>query len=89
MPECNTRPLAYASRGTRNRQPALSEGLLSALDRKSETPHNRSAVVEVALRTYLAQLRQGEDSGDLAVITAHASELNEEADDVLAYQVIS
>ncbi|MFL6201057.1 MAG: hypothetical protein ACJ76J_17955 [Thermoanaerobaculia bacterium] len=32
---------------------------------------------------------QDEDAGDLEIINSHAAELNEEAADVLEYQVIS
>ncbi len=67
---------------------ALSEDLASALDRRSPDPQVRSEIVEAALRAYFAQPRQGEDAADLDIINAHAAELNEEAEDVLAYQVI-
>ena len=66
----------------------LSEDLVSALDRRTGDAQDRSALVEAALRAYLAQPRRGEDAGDLEIINAHAAELNEEAADVLEYQVI-
>jgi metal-responsive CopG/Arc/MetJ family transcriptional regulator len=67
---------------------ALSEDLLADLDRRTQDAQDRSEIVEAALRAYLAEPRRGEDAGDLEIINAHAAELNEEAADVLAYQVI-
>ena len=67
---------------------ALSEDLVAALDSRSEGSQGRSAIVEAALRAYLAWPRRGEDSADLEIINSHATELNEEAADVLEYQVI-
>jgi hypothetical protein len=40
-----------------------------------------------ALRAYLAWPGVDEDRGDLAIVNAHAVELNEEAEDALAYQI--
>ena len=67
---------------------ALSEDLIAALDGRTRSAQDRSAIVEAALRAYLAQPRRGEDAGDLEIINSHAAELNEEAADVLEYQVI-
>ncbi len=67
---------------------SLSEDLLADLDRRSQDAQDRSAIVEAALRAFLAQPRHGEDAGDLEIINSHAAELNEEAADVLEYQVI-
>ncbi len=67
---------------------ALSEDLVAALDSRSDGPLDRSAIVEAALRAYLMWPRRGEDAGDLEIINAHSAELNEEAADVLEYQVI-
>jgi metal-responsive CopG/Arc/MetJ family transcriptional regulator len=66
----------------------LSEDVLAALDGRTRSVQDRSAIVEAALRAYLAQPRRGEDAGDLEIINSHAAELNEEAADVLEYQVI-
>jgi metal-responsive CopG/Arc/MetJ family transcriptional regulator len=66
----------------------LSEDLLAALDRCTRDAQDRSAIVEAALRAYLARPRRGEDATDLEIINSHAVELNEEAADVLEYQVI-
>jgi metal-responsive CopG/Arc/MetJ family transcriptional regulator len=67
---------------------ALSEDLVTALNSRTQDPQDRSAIVEAALRAYLTWPRPGEDAGDLELINSHAAELNEEAADVLAYQVI-
>lgn len=66
----------------------LSEDVVAALDSRTHNPQDRSAIVEAALRAYLARPRQGEDAGDLDIINAHSAELNLEAADVLEYQVI-
>jgi metal-responsive CopG/Arc/MetJ family transcriptional regulator len=67
---------------------ALSEDLVAFLARRTRDPQHRSAIIEAALRTYLTWPRQGEDVGDLAIINSHSEGLNEEATDVLEYQVI-
>lgn len=66
----------------------LSEDLVEALGRRAQDPGDLSAIVEAALRAYLARPRRGDDAGDLEIINAHSAELNEEAADVLEYQVI-
>lgn len=43
---------------------------------------------EVALSEYLAGPQRGQDAGDLDIINSCSEELNEEAADVLEYQVI-
>ena len=67
---------------------ALSEDLLATLDSRIHDAEERSHIVEAALRAYLASPEQGEDAGDLEIINSRAVELNEEATDVLEYQVI-
>jgi metal-responsive CopG/Arc/MetJ family transcriptional regulator len=67
---------------------ALSEDLLAVLERRAQNPRDLSEIVEAALRAYLARPRRGDDAGDLEIINAHSVELNEEAADVLEYQVI-
>lgn len=67
---------------------ALSEDLVAALDSRIESSRDRSAIVEAALRAYLAWPHRGEDAADLEIINSRATELNEEAADVLEYQVI-
>lgn len=67
---------------------ALSEDLVAALESRTRDAQERSAIVEAALRAYLARPRQGADEGDLEIINARAEELNAEAVDVLAYLTI-
>ena len=67
---------------------ALSEDLMAALDNRTRDAQDRSAIVEAALRAYLAQPKKGEDAGDLEIINAHSADLNEEAADVLGYLII-
>ena len=67
---------------------AISEDLMAALESRSRDARERSALVEAALRTYLSWPRRGEDAGDLEIINSRSAELNEEAADVLEYQVI-
>ena len=66
---------------------ALPEDLKAVLDRRAPSPPERDELVVAALRAYFAWPRQGEDASDLAVINAHAAELNAEAQDALDFQV--
>ena len=66
---------------------ALPEDLRAALDRRAPNGADRDEIVAAALRAYLALPRRDEDAADLAVINAHAAELNAEAEDALSYQV--
>lgn len=66
---------------------SLSEELLAALTTRAPDPQQRSELVETALKAYLLRLRRRDSSQDLEIINAHAVELNEEAEDVLSYQV--
>ena len=66
---------------------ALPDDLRLALDRRAPSPPERDDLIAAALRAYFAWPRPGEDASDLAVINAHANELNAEAEDALAYQV--
>lgn len=69
----------------------LSEELIQDMDRMLKEPgmpKNRSAFLEEALRQYLASIaRQARDRLDLEILNREAPRLNEEAQDVLAYQV--
>ncbi len=65
----------------------LPDDVRAILDQRAPNPPERSELVAAALRAYFAWPRPGEDAGDLAVINAHAEELNAEAEDALAYQV--
>lgn len=64
----------------------LPEGLLRRLDRLGP---NRSAVLEQAALTYLAQLeRIARDRKDIEIINRNADRLNREANDTLEYQQV-
>jgi hypothetical protein len=65
---------------------ALPEDLRAALDRRASTDAERDELVAEALRVFLALPRRGEDAADLAILNAHAAELNAEAEDALSYQ---
>ena len=62
--------------------------LLRKIDRLSGLTGSRSAFIEAALRKYVAHsTRQRKTSSDLEIINRCADDLNEEAMDVLDYQV--
>ena len=66
----------------------LSEDLLEAINRRSGPYKNRSDFIEAALRAFIAQMARDEQNArDLAIINRRADYLNQEAADVLAYQV--
>jgi len=65
---------------------ALSKSVLAALDRRAGGPRRRSALIERAVRSYLSV--DAPQRADLTTINRHAKRLNEEAEDVLSYQVI-
>jgi len=68
---------------------SLSEGLLEEIDLRSSRFKNRSDFIEVAVRSYITHIaRQEQNAKDLAIINRRADQLNKEATDVLAYQVI-
>ncbi len=67
----------------------LSQDLLDSVDERSAQFKNRSDLIEAAVRTYLDQIERNEQNArDLAIINRHAAKLNQEAEDVLSYQVI-
>jgi metal-responsive CopG/Arc/MetJ family transcriptional regulator len=67
----------------------LSEDVIKAIDKLSGQYKNRSEFIELALRHYIAQLiRKQRNARDLEIINQRAERLNEEALDVLAYQVV-
>ena len=67
---------------------AVDRALLRKADKLSRRHRNRSEVVEAALRAYVARLsRQEKKARDLEVINRRADDLNQEALDVLDYQV--
>ena len=66
----------------------LSEDLMNQIDTLSSRYGNRSALIEQAVRHFLAVEEQRKrDAQDLDRLNAHAESLNEEAMDVLSYQV--
>ena len=66
----------------------LSEDLLKTIDKLSRRYKNRSEFIEIALRAFIAQnIRNERNAKDLEIINQNAEFLNEEALDVLAYQV--
>jgi metal-responsive CopG/Arc/MetJ family transcriptional regulator len=66
----------------------LSEDVLAALDRMRGGFKNRSAFIEAAVRAYLRQLaKQSRDTRDLDILNRNSDRLNQEAEDVLEYQV--
>jgi len=66
----------------------LSEDLVIEMDKLMGRSGNRSALVEQALRDYLAaKAQQIRDAKDLEILNRRAHKLNKEAQDVLSYQV--
>lgn len=66
----------------------LSEDLVAAID-KLAGRRGRSAVVELALRAFLEERsRRVRNARDLATLNRHAKELNAEAIDTLAFQML-
>ena len=66
----------------------LSENILQAIDRIIGKSENRSAFIEAALKSYIAQnLKKTRDTKDLRIINKNSDRLNQEAEDVLSYQV--
>ena len=67
----------------------LAEDLLKAIDEQSGPHKSRSDFIEKAVRAYIAQVvRDEQDARDLDIINREADRLNQEAKDVLTYQVI-
>lgn len=67
----------------------LSEDLLDAIDKQSGPQKNRSEFIERALRSYIDRIiREQKNARDLEIINRRADRLNDEATDVLSYQVV-
>ena len=67
----------------------LSEDLLDAIDKRSGQFKNRSDFIETAMRFYIGRIIiEEQNARDLDIINRQADRLNQEAIDVLAYQVI-
>lgn len=68
----------------------ISEELISQIDAQAERYGNRSAFIEQAVRHFLAvETQRARDARDLEILNARHEVLNEEALDVLSYQVDS
>lgn len=66
----------------------LSEDLVRALDKAAGKTANRSRLLEIAAREFLARrARAARDARDLEILNRSADDLNREVADVLAYQV--
>ena len=66
----------------------LEKDLLKAVDTLSREYKNRSEFIEAALQAYIAQItRTQQNARDLEIINQFADDLNQEASDVLDYQV--
>ncbi|MDO8671741.1 MAG: ribbon-helix-helix domain-containing protein [Dehalococcoidia bacterium] len=67
----------------------LSEDILRAIDEQSAPERNRSEFIENVLRKYIAQtIRDRQNAKDLETINRLADRLNDEAADVLSYQIV-
>jgi metal-responsive CopG/Arc/MetJ family transcriptional regulator len=67
----------------------LDQNLLETVDVLAGGSNRRSEFIEEALRTYVVSMTDnGQRARDIEIINAHAEELNEEAIDVLDYQVV-
>ena len=66
----------------------LSEDLLKAIDEYAKEYNNRSEFIEEAVRVFIRPLiRRQQNAKDLGIINRRADHLNQEAMDVLTYQV--
>lgn len=67
---------------------SVEKGLLEAFDTQSGKNKNRSEFIGAAIQAYIVQQTRGnEDAKDLEMINDSADILNQEALDVLEYQV--
>jgi metal-responsive CopG/Arc/MetJ family transcriptional regulator len=66
----------------------LSGELVHSIDQYGKDYKNRSDFIEAAVQTFIRQIiRRQQDSHDIEIINRNASRLNEEALDVLDYQI--
>jgi metal-responsive CopG/Arc/MetJ family transcriptional regulator len=66
----------------------LEEDIIDAVDRLAGKDESRSAVIERAVRALIALEKRGRaEAKDRDILRKHAAKLNEEAEDVLAFQV--
>ena len=67
----------------------LPDELLARIDEIAAGKVERSEVVERAIRAFLVQPQHGDPGArDLEIIDRYADELNHEAEEVLAFQVL-
>ncbi|MFA5824246.1 MAG: ribbon-helix-helix domain-containing protein [Thermodesulfovibrionales bacterium] len=67
----------------------LAEDLLKVIDEQSGPHKSRSDFIEKAVRAYVVQvMRDRLNARDLDIINRQADHLNQEAKDVLTYQVL-
>lgn len=65
----------------------LSESIVAEVDRLAPSHGMRSAIIEEALREYLAnRARRARDARELKILNEHADELNAEMEDFLSLQ---
>jgi metal-responsive CopG/Arc/MetJ family transcriptional regulator len=68
----------------------LPKELLLSVDAFTGKKHQRSAVIEIALRDFFQKKAKAErDQRELEIINLNAEKLNEEALDVLEYQQVN
>jgi metal-responsive CopG/Arc/MetJ family transcriptional regulator len=66
----------------------LTGGLIRGIDHHASEYGSRSQFIEAAVEHFILHLeRQAADQKDLAILNRRADALNDEAQDVLAYQV--
>jgi metal-responsive CopG/Arc/MetJ family transcriptional regulator len=66
----------------------LSKDLLRAIDEKLEADSNRSEFIENAVWAFIAKIiRNEQNANNLEILNRSAEHLNQEAADVLEYQV--
>jgi len=66
----------------------LSQAILRRIDQQAKGENNRSAFIELAVKTYLELVeRSKRDQRDLEIINRLSEKLNREAADVLQYQM--
>lgn len=66
----------------------IDERVLKAIDKAATRNRSRSRIIEDAAREFLARrARAAREARDLAILNESAAALNEEMEDVLAYQV--
>ncbi|MFC1850726.1 hypothetical protein ACFL27_11085 [candidate division CSSED10-310 bacterium] len=67
----------------------LSEDIIEYIDSNLDQVRTRSEFIERALRVFIAQRKRDElNARDVEIINKRADDLNEEAEDVLSYQVV-